>query len=34
VLEKRLLERAKYLIERLPVARLSPGDDKYFFSAR
>jgi hypothetical protein len=34
VLEERLLNPAKNLIERLSVARLRPGDDKNFFSAR
>jgi hypothetical protein len=34
VLEERLLQRAKKLIERLPITRLRAGDDKYFLSAR
>jgi hypothetical protein len=34
VLEERLLNPAKNLIERLPIARLRSRDDKNFFSAR
>jgi hypothetical protein len=34
VLEERLLNPAKNLIERLSVAGLRPGNDKNFFSAR